>query len=80
MYHFGGEAWRNWGDKIRQTLIKSSHADAKSNLYGSWSSEGDVWGKNGGRLMVTSMNLLTLEVHYRFLPLYYRSAVVAKEN
>ena len=37
-----------------------------------WSSAGDVHGSAGGRLMITSLNLLTLEVYYRHLPLYYR--------
>jgi hypothetical protein len=29
-------------------------------------------GRSGGRLLITSLNLLTLEVYYRHLPLYYR--------
>jgi len=32
---------------------------------------GDPHGSAGGRLMVTSLALLTLEVYYRHLPLYY---------
>jgi hypothetical protein len=43
-----------------------------SPAFGSWSSAGDTYGNAGGRLMVTSLNLLTLEVYYRYLPLYYR--------
>ena len=27
---------------------------------------------SGGRLMMTSLSILTLEVYYRHLPLYYR--------
>jgi hypothetical protein len=33
---------------------------------------GDEHGSSGGRLMQTSLSLLTLEVYYRHLPLYYR--------
>ena len=30
----------------------------------------DRWGPQGGRLMMTSLAALTLEVYYRYLPLY----------
>jgi len=30
----------------------------------------DAWGEPGGRLMMTSLSCLTLEVYYRYLPLY----------
>ena len=30
----------------------------------------DQWGEPGGRLMMTSLSCLTLEVYYRYLPLY----------
>ena len=40
--------------------------------------QGDAFGQVGGRLMLTSLNLLTLEVYYRYLPLYYRDAGYGK--
>jgi hypothetical protein len=39
---------------------------------GSWDPSGDAWGQHGGRLMITSLSILTLEVYYRHLPLFYR--------
>ena len=42
-------------------------------LAGSWDPLGptpDKWAPFGGRLYVTTMNLLSLEVAYRHLPLY----------
>ncbi len=30
----------------------------------------DHWGQRAGRLYVTSLSILTLEVYYRYLPLY----------
>ena len=38
--------------------------------HGSWPPEKDAWGKSGGRLMTTSLSTLTLEVYYRYLPLF----------
>ncbi len=74
MHHFGGDAWREWNEKMREYLIKLQDKNDKSAHFGSWSPAGDQWGRHGGRLMMTSLNLLTLEVYYRYLPLYYRDA------
>jgi hypothetical protein len=43
---------------------------------GSWDAfqpQPDEWGRAAGRLFVTSLSLLTLEVYYRYLPLYQPS-------
>jgi len=74
MHHFGGEAWKNWNGKMREQLISKQEKNEKHANFGSWSPAGDQWGRAGGRLMITSLNLLTLEVYYRYLPLYYRDA------
>lgn len=81
MHHMGGEAWEFWNPRMRDLLIKSQVGYLDKNLdpkrlheRGSWSPEGDRWCENdgGGRLMMTSLALLTLEVYYRHLPLYRR--------
>ncbi|HZZ81313.1 MAG TPA: prenyltransferase/squalene oxidase repeat-containing protein [Gemmataceae bacterium] len=74
MHHFGGEEWKNWNEAMREQLIKKQDGNNNSAHFGSWSPAGDQWGRAGGRLMITSLNLLTLEVYYRYLPLYYRDA------
>ncbi|MSQ93004.1 MAG: hypothetical protein EXR98_00440 [Gemmataceae bacterium] len=79
MHHFGGEAWRDWNEKMRENLVRKQEKNEKSANFGSWSPEGDPWGRVGGRLMITSLNLLTLEVYYRYLPLYYRDAGYGKD-
>ncbi len=73
MHHFGGSAWKDWNDKMRGILVKGQDKSSGPN-QGSWSSAGDAHGSAGGRLMATSLSLLTLEVYYRHLPLYYREA------
>jgi hypothetical protein len=79
MHHFGGEPWRDWNEKMREYLIKKQDT-TKGSKEGSWSPEGDPWAGSGGRLMITSLNLLTLEVYYRYLPLYYRDAGYGKDG
>src|SRR5204863_5973968 len=75
MHNFGGDDWKAWNEKMRDQMIASQETAANQPAtYGSWSPAGDQWGRTGGRLMTTSLNLLTLEVYYRYLPLYYRDA------
>ena len=40
---------------------------------GSWDTN-DLWGGYGGRVYTTALATLTLEVYYRFLPLYVEVA------
>ncbi|HYT93570.1 MAG TPA: prenyltransferase/squalene oxidase repeat-containing protein [Gemmataceae bacterium] len=76
MHHFGGKSWEKWNEKMRDILVKTQ--DKKlvpgSDVKGSWSPAGDAHGHVGGRLMITSLSILTLEVYYRHLPLYYRDS------
>lgn len=74
MHHFGGQDWKEWNEKMRDYLIKKQDSNNASANFGSWNPQGDAFGNVGGRLMLTSLNLLTLEVYYRYLPLYYRDA------
>jgi len=75
MHHLGGERWTKWNNVMRELLVKSQDKSPGA-LNGSWSPAGDPnpWSGAGGRLMVTSLSILTLEVYYRHLPLYYRDA------
>jgi hypothetical protein len=79
MHHFGGEDWKQWNDVMREELIRKQ-VSAKGSNEGSWDPAGDPWGGSGGRMMVTCLNLLTLEVYYRYLPLYYRDAGYGKDG
>src|SRR5262249_13071105 len=69
MHNVGGEDWTNWNVKNRDVLIDSQNSgNANPALEGSWDPKSDQWGRTGGRLMVTSLNLLSLEVYYRYPP------------
>ena len=71
MYHMGGEHWKRWNDRLHPLLINGQ--EPEGDLAGSWDPRRPVpdrWGPHAGRLYVTTMNLLSLEVHYRHLPLY----------
>lgn len=67
MYQHGGRAWQDWNSIVRDVLI--SEQVRTGEFAGSWAPN-DPWGRYGGRLYSTTLATLTLEVYYRFLPLY----------
>ncbi len=67
MYQLGGDYWRRWNDAMQTALVESQRKEGA--LAGSWDSN-TVWGGYGGRIYTTAVATLTLEVYYRFLPLY----------
>ncbi|XZE18685.1 prenyltransferase/squalene oxidase repeat-containing protein [Pirellulaceae bacterium SH449] len=75
IFHAGGESWKRWYGALYPMLIRTQ---VESGEYlGSWDPGGEVpdaWGAFGGRLYVTTLNLLSLEVYYRHLPLYEATA------
>lgn len=75
MFHMRGARWEKWHDRLYPLLINSQIVDGE--LAGSWDPNHptpDLWGRYGGRLYVTTLNLLSLEVSYRHLPLYEATA------
>jgi hypothetical protein len=67
MYQYGGAGWEHWNDSLRDLLVKDQQQSGP--LAGSWDPN-DRWGGYGGRVYSTAMGALSLEVYYRFLPLY----------
>ncbi len=83
MHHMGGDSWAGWNPRMRDVLVNSQdqgRAAKRPHQIGSWSPEGDVHGAQGGRVMQTSLSLLTLEVYYRHLPLYRRDVTTGKKD
>jgi hypothetical protein len=75
IFHMGGEKWRAWYGSLYPMLIRTQTKDGE--FAGSWDPNGrvpDAWGRFGGRLYVTTLNLLSLEVYYRHLPIYDATA------
>jgi hypothetical protein len=71
MFHMGGERWNTWNEAMKKLLVESQATSGP--LEGSWNPREplpDKWGTHAGRIYVTAMHLLMLEVYYRNLPLY----------
>jgi hypothetical protein len=67
LHHSRHHAWDEWNSKLRNHLIRTQ--EKKGHEAGSWHFD-DPWGDIGGRLYTTAMCAMTLEVYYRYMPLY----------
>ncbi len=79
LHNMQGEAWDVWNKKVRDGLVRLQ-VKGKECDRGSWDPAqpvADRWGRSGGRLFTTSLSVLTLEVYYRYLPLYRTSDTAA---
>jgi len=72
LHNMQGEKWERWNLKIREGLVAMQVKD-NTCAQGSWDPfqpSIDVWSRTAGRLYLTSLSILTLEVYYRYLPIY----------
>ena len=79
MFQHQGPAWEAWNEQMKKVFLKTqvrTGIDA-----GSWPPDGKYTGKNGGgRVMSTAMSALSLEVYYRYLPMYRRGSSPAAKT
>ncbi len=71
LHNLTGPEWDTWNRQMRRIFIETQ--DKESCQTGSWDPmkpTKDAWADSGGRIMTTSIAVLTLEVYYRYLPLY----------
>jgi hypothetical protein len=73
MHNMADSNWDTWNRKMRKMLIEMQNHNPAECANGSWDPDKpfkDQWGSRGGRVMMTSLACLTLEIYYRYLPLY----------
>lgn len=61
-----GKYWKGWNDAMKNALVPSQKQKADGCQFGSWDSDVDRWGFEGGRVYATAINALTLEIYYRY--------------
>jgi hypothetical protein len=72
LHHYGGQTWDPWNVTMRDFLIASQAS--MGHERGSWFFA-DPHGSVGGRHYTTAICTMTLEVYYRYMPLYGEDAV-----
>jgi hypothetical protein len=62
-----GPLWKRWNKSMADTLCQNQRIRKDGCKDGSWDTEGvDRWAYAGGRVYGTALNVLTLEVYYRY--------------
>ena len=74
MHHWGGDEWTTWNSVMRDQLIRTQKMAKDGHMQGSWDLA-DPHGAVGGRLYMSCLCIMTLEVYYRHLPIYRREGL-----
>ena len=68
--NWGGREWERWNESLREELLLTQDA-TDGPARGSWApTQRGPTDVSGGRLFTTVLSTLTLEVYYRYLPIY----------
>ncbi len=67
LHHLGGKDWERWNVRMRKYLVETQGNGGHES--GSWYFA-ERHSTQGGRLYSTAMAIMTLEVYYRYMPLY----------
>jgi hypothetical protein len=72
MKQYGGAEWDSWNNRMRDQLVSSQVQTGHG--AGSWFVDNGHSSDAGGRLYITCMSTMMLEVYYRYMPLYAEQA------
>jgi len=70
LFQHQGRVWDTWNEAIKRQLLDNQRRSGPA--AGSWDPL-DNWSKIGGRVYQTAICTLSLEVYYRYLPLYAKT-------
>ena len=76
MYQAGGSGWERWNKALKRSLLALQNRDGDD--AGSWPANG-TWGGYGGQVYSTAIATLSLEVYYRYLPVYQQVAELEQQ-
>jgi hypothetical protein len=74
MFQIGGEPWDRWNRQMKRTLLTNQRQGGAYD--GSWDPPSNFWGRVGGRLYSTTLNILNLEIYYRYLPIHEKGGAL----
>ncbi|RMH27859.1 MAG: hypothetical protein D6693_04645, partial [Planctomycetota bacterium] len=70
LFQHQGEPWAQWNEALTRELLAQQRGDGLA--AGSWD-PADRWSRIAGRVYQTALCTLSLEVYYRYLPLYMQA-------
>lgn len=67
MFQVGGSDWKKWNEAMQEALLPTQRTPKEGypDADGSWDPVGE-WAFVGGRVYLTAINALTLEIYYRY--------------
>jgi hypothetical protein len=77
MFQAGGKPWQTWNRHLKKALLSQQRRGQC--LNGSWDPPNNFWGSVGGRLYSTTLNILNLQIYYRYLPIHKGGALPTVE-
>lgn len=69
-FQMGGDYWKSWNEKFAMEVV--GRQVRKGKFAGSWDYKGVTHADRAGLAYSTAMYILSLEVYYRYLPLYQK--------
>jgi hypothetical protein len=76
MHHYGGVPWQEWNTWMRNYLVREQSVVGSET--GSWKFSGSH--DDAGRFYCTAMAAMTLEIYYRYVPIYSDRAVTESDS
>ncbi len=76
MHQMGGRYWKGWNKPFNEGLRRRQVRQGPDR--GSWPVAGSPYGAHGGRVYTTAMACLSLEVYFKYLPMYWGPAARAR--
>lgn len=62
-----GPQWRGWNEALKTAIVPHQRTAKEGCGRGSWSSDVERWSRGfGGEVYATAINVLTLEIYYRY--------------
>jgi hypothetical protein len=61
-----GPMWKKWNEPMKNAIVANQHTGKDGCRNGSWNTDVDRWGFEGGRVYGVALNALSLEVYYRY--------------
>ncbi len=68
LFQMGGQPWDQWNKELKKTVLLRQRRGGC--LDGSWDPPANWWDRMGGRVYATALNVLNMEIYYRYLPIY----------
>ncbi len=78
LFQLQDENWQVWNRALKARLLATQRTATQS-ATGSWDPD-KLWGGYGGRVYSTAMSCLSLEVYYRYLPMYQPVSVASRNR